>query len=34
MKEIFVFCLLNNILRRGCIETSIRVAFSKKDSNI
>jgi hypothetical protein len=27
MKEVFVFCLLNNILRRSCIETSIKVAF-------
>jgi len=32
MKEVFVFCLLNNILRRGCIETSIRVAFPENDT--
>jgi hypothetical protein len=30
-KKKFVFCSLNNIFRRG-IETSIRVAFSEKDS--
>lgn len=31
MKEIFVFFLLNNILRRYYFETSVRVAFSEKD---
>jgi hypothetical protein len=32
MNNAFVFCLLNNILRRGCIETSFRVPFPEKDT--